>query len=134
LRNLSYVHLIFGLLLFVLFTITGREMRVDFPDKESMDQTLRILMRSRHIYILYSALIHISLGTYLQMRPRVWQKAFQVAGSAVLFASSLLLVWAFYDETYQTRASTSLSRYGIISSLVGVGLHLIGGVYDRKGE
>lgn len=131
---MSYVHLIFGLLLFVLFTITGREMRVDFPDKESMDQAFRVLMRSRHIYILFSALIHMSLGTYLQIRPKTWQRALQFAGSAVLFATSLLLVWAFYAETYEIHGFSNFSRFGVIGSLVGVGLHLLGGVYRRKPE
>lgn len=42
----------FGILLFIVFTVTGKYMRVDFPDKDAIDQFLRILMRSRHIYIL----------------------------------------------------------------------------------
>ena len=96
---MSYVHLIFGLLLFVVFTITGRYMRANFPDKGEIDQAFRILMRSRHIYILFSSLIHIGLGIYLQVRPAAWRKALQYTGSAMLFASSFLLVWAFIVET-----------------------------------
>lgn len=45
---MARVHLIFGLLLFVVFLITGQYMRADFPDKDAIDQTLRLLMRSRH--------------------------------------------------------------------------------------
>ena len=30
---MRYVHLIFGILMFVVFTITGRYMRADFPEK-----------------------------------------------------------------------------------------------------
>src|SRR5262249_11930247 len=56
------IHLIFGLLLFVVFVITGRYMRLDFPDKDVISPDLRVLMRSRHIYILFSALIHLTLG------------------------------------------------------------------------
>jgi TRAP-type C4-dicarboxylate transport system permease small subunit len=109
-------------------------MRVDFPDKESMDQTLRILMRSRHIYILFSSLIHLSLGAYLQIRPRTWQKALQITGSAILIASSLLLIWAFYTETYQIHSFSSVSSYGIYTSLAGIGLHVIGGISGRRAE
>src|SRR5205814_3885028 len=131
---MTYVHLVFGILLFLVFTITGRYMRADFPDKQDIDQALRILMRSRHIYILFSALIHLSLGAYLRLRPQPWQKVLQLAGSVVLIASSILLVWAFVVETYVLRAFSSLSRYGIYTALAGVALHLIGGLSRRSSE
>jgi hypothetical protein len=125
---MSYFHLIFGFLLFWVFTITGQYMRSDFPDKSEMDQTLRILMRSRHLYILLSSLIHLSMGVYVQLRPRMLQKAFQITGSAVLVTSSLLLVWAFIVETYYVQGYSSYSRNGLYLSLAGVILHLIGGL------
>jgi hypothetical protein len=49
-----------------------------------------------------------------------------------LTASSLLLVWAFVVETYETRAFSDISRYGIYAALAGLGLHLIGGLGGRK--
>jgi len=125
---MSYFHLIFGLLLFVVFTITGRYMRTDFPDKDAIDQTLRVLMRSRHIYILLSSLIHISFGIYLQLRPRTIQKILQITGSIVLVISSVLLFWAFVVETYYLQNYSTYSRSGLYLSLAGVALHLIGGL------
>jgi len=125
------LHLIFGLLIFVAFVITGRYMRLDFPDKDAISPDLRVLMRSRHIYILFSSLVHLSLGIYLQIREPLWQKITQYGGSAVLFVTSALLIWAFVTETYSTHTFSALSRYGIIFSLVGVGLHLIGGFRDK---
>ncbi len=125
---MKWFHLIFGILLFVVFTVTGRYMRADFPDKDAIDQSVRLLMRSRHIYILFSALIHVSLGLYLQLRPQAWQKAVQIAGSLSLVAASVLLVWAWRVETYDLQQFSYLSREGIYLSLAGVGLHLVGGV------
>ena len=122
---MSRVHLVFGLLLFVIFLITGQYMRADFPDKEAIDQSLRLLMRSRHIYILFSAFIHIALGIYFVPRTGQWRKACQYAGSAILAVSSILLVAAFVRETYSLAAFSDLSRFGIYTSLAGVGLHLI---------
>ena len=107
---MSYVHLVFGLLLFVVFTITGRYMRADFPDKGEIDQAFRILMRSRHIYILFSSLIHIGLGVYLQIRSQAWRKALQYTGSAMLFLSSNILVRAFTVETYELHGFSNISR------------------------
>jgi len=125
---MAWFHLIFGFLLFVTFTITGRFMRIDFPEKEEMDQFLRVLMRSRHIYILLSALIHMALGVYAQIRPRAWRKILQFAGSVVLTTSSLLLVWAFVVESYEIHGFSAFSRYGLYAALAGVGLHVIGGL------
>ena len=125
---MKWIHLIFGVVLFFVFTTTGSYMRADFPDKDAIPQELRLLMRSRHIYILFSALIHIVLGVYLQIRSDRGRRILQYAGSAVLFGSSVLLVWAFVTETYSFQHFSDISRNGIYTSLAGVGLHLLGGV------
>lgn len=125
---MNWFHLIFGLALFVVFTITGSYMRVDFPDKDIISQELRILMRSRHIYILFNALIHIALGVYLHMRLRLTQ----YGGSIALTAASVFLVIAWQTETYELQHFCDLSREGIYLSLAGVGLHLIGGFTVKK--
>ena len=129
--EVHWFHLIFGLILFVVFTQTGEYMRADFPDKEAISQDLRTLMRSRHIYILVSALIHMVLGVYMQMRPERWRKVLQIAGSLLLVVASGLLLYAFIVETYQLQAYSDFSRNGIYISLAGVGLHLIGGITKR---
>lgn len=125
---MSCFHLIFGLALFVIFTITGSYMRVDFPDKDVISQELRLLMRSRHIYILFNSIVHIVLGIYLQIRTRRWQRCMQYGGSVVLTAASVLLVLAWRTETYQLQHFSDLSREGIYLSLAGVALHPIGGI------
>jgi len=129
---MSYLHLIFGVAVFIVFLITGKFMRVDFPDKEIIPPDLRLLMRSRHIYILLSGLIHILLGLYLQIHAQVWRKALQIFGSVLLFAGSVLLVWAFVHETYTTREFSDISRFGLYTTLWGTGLHLIGGFKVKK--
>lgn len=124
-----WFHLIFGFAMFVVFVTTGSYMRADFPDKEIISQELRLLMRSRHIYILFNALIHLALGVYLTIRPQAWRRTLQYLGSLVLTLSAGFLLWAFVVETYQLGHFSDLSRYGIYASLAGVGLHLIGGFY-----
>ena len=99
--------------MFLVFTTTGSYMRADFPDKSLISPELRILMRSRHIYILFSALIHLVLGIYLQRHSLVIARVLQCAGSAVLTVSSGLLVWAFVVETYRLQHFSNISRYGI---------------------
>lgn len=125
-------HLIFGTLLFITFLITGRFMRADFPDKEAIDQAFRLLMRSRHIYILLASLTHIVLGLYLTISAERWRKYLQILGSAVLFAGSFVLVWAFVYETYTSLQYSPYSRYGLYSMLAGTIVHVISKTPDFK--
>jgi len=92
-------HLFFGIVVFIIFLITGRFMRADFPDKEIISQEFRLLMRSRHIYILLSSFIHILLGLYLEISREKARKYLQISGSFVLFAGTFLLIYAFFYET-----------------------------------
>jgi len=124
---MAYLHLICGIILFIVFVTTGQFMRGDFPDKEIIPPELRILMRSRHIYILFSALIHLALGVYLQTSPKTWRKVLQMFGSIQLIGAGGLLIWGFVSETYFLRTFSDLSRFGIYLSLAGIGFHLIGG-------
>lgn len=130
--QMKRAHLIFGLMLFVVFLITGQFMRVDFPDKEAISQELRLLMRSRHIYILFSALLHVVLGIYLRNTSGGWRLLARFGGSLVLFGASVLLVWAFVAETYWHLGYSDLSRFGIYSSLFGAALHVIGGIGGER--
>jgi magnesium-transporting ATPase (P-type) len=122
---MSYAHLIFGIVLFVVFLITGRFMRMDFPDKDIIPQEFRLLMRSRHIYILFSSLIHILLGLYLRLHENIWRKYLQIFGSILLFSASALLIWAFVFETYAAKHFSEISRYGLYASLAGTIFHLL---------
>lgn len=133
-KSMPWIHLIFGIVLFAVFLITGQYMRADFPDKEAISQDLRQLMTSRHIYILFSALIHLALGIYLQMRPQAWRKIVQFTGSGVLVLSSVFLIWAFIVETYDLQHFSDLSRNGIYLSLAGVILHWIGGIARQRSK
>jgi len=124
---MAVAHLIFGLIVFFVFLVTGKFMRVDFPDKEIIPQELHLLMRSRHIYILLSSLIHILLGLYFQYQKETWRKILQILGSVLLISGSVLLVWAFVFETYTAKHFSDISRFGLYATLYGTILHVIGG-------
>jgi len=125
------IHLIVGALLFIAFLVTGRLMRQDFPDKEIIDQEFRMLMRSRHIYILFAALIHLGLGFYFTWLSRPLARVFQTIGSALLLASGALLIWAFFSETYFLHHFSESSRRGLYAALAGILIHGIAALADR---
>ena len=124
-------HIIFGLIMFVIFLITGQLMEAHFPDKETMSQHLRLLMRSRHIYILFASLIHLAMGVYLLISDVARTRYMQYAGSAFLTIASGLLIWAFFEETYSVQGYSEFSRFGIYLSAAGVLLHLLSGIERR---
>lgn len=127
--KLRRFHLAFGLLLFVAFLVTGQFMRRDFPDKSLIDQEFRLLMRSRHIYILLVSLSHILLGIYF-VGVRRW---IQYAGSALLFGGALSVLYAFVFETYTVHGYSQFSRNGLYLSLYGTVFHVIGGFRLQSG-
>ncbi len=129
---MKYLHLSIGVILFIVFTVTGRFMRWDFPDKEIIPPELRLLMRSRHIYILFSALLHLLLGVYLQISAKIWRKTFQIIGSNLLILASGLLISGFIYDTYYVKTFSDVARFGIYLSLAGVGFHLIGGFLAKN--
>jgi hypothetical protein len=63
-------HLIFGLLLVIVFLLTGQYMDHFHQHLQSMPDGPRMLYRSRHIYILLSGLIHLGIGAYFRYRVR----------------------------------------------------------------
>lgn len=122
------VHLALGILLFIAFCVTGKLMRIDFPDKEAIPQDLRLLMRSRHIYILFASLLNLLLAVYVSIDEDKRIRPLQYAGSFTLVLSGVLLIWGWWSETYQLQHFSDISRQGIYASLAGVGLHLIAGL------
>lgn len=99
---------------------------------QGMENFPRMLFRSRHIYILFAALVNIAIGTYFNYWYARWRKALQIAGSVLITASSVLLVVAFFHETSRMIFDTPFSRLGLYSMLGGVLLHFIGGLGTVK--
>lgn len=121
---MARAHLLFGIVVFVIFLVTGQFMDGSFPDKETVSAEFRLLMRSRHIYILLSSLTHIVLGLYLRLDDRAWRRGLQLFGSSLLALGSLVLVWAFFYETYTTGHFSEASRSGLYLTLAGTAFHL----------
>ncbi|HYP53873.1 MAG TPA: hypothetical protein VEQ42_10060 [Pyrinomonadaceae bacterium] len=124
-------HLIFGALLFVAFLLTGQYMDIYHNHLEGADYGRRMLMRSRHIYILLAALLNLGLGAYLTPRRPAWRGALQHTGSALIFAASVLLVAAFFYEPRWPALYTPLSRLGLYAILAGTLFHVFGGAGRR---
>ena len=79
------LHLIFGVLVVLVFLLTGQYM--DFQDpkvRELTDEGTRMMFRSRHIYLLLAGLINLGVGVYFTYHRTAWRKSLQVVGSALI--------------------------------------------------
>ncbi len=124
-------HLIFGLLLVIIFLLTGQYMDRVHQHLHFMPDGPRMLYRTRHIYILLSGLIHLGIGTYFRYRLATWSRTLQLLGSLLITTASLLFVYAFFYEPRLAGLQTPLSSKGMYVIVAGVLLHLIIGVNVR---
>ena len=121
-------HLIFGLVMFIAFVLTGQYMDRYHAHLEGMADGPRMLMRSRHIYILLAAMLHLGLGAYYARRRERVRRFLQLFGSGLIAVASVLLVAAFFYEPCLAGLHTPVSRQGLYTILAGTFLHVLSGL------
>ena len=92
----------------------------------------RMLYRSRHIYILLSAMLHLALGVYFSYQPEKVRRTLQLLGSLLITVASVLFVYAFFQEPSLTNLYTPYSRKGIFMLVGGTALHLFASINSEQ--
>lgn len=118
-------HIIFGLLVFVVFLLTGQYMDRYHHHLMYMPDGPRMLYRSRHIFILMSGLLHVGIGSYFKYRLQTWRRVLQIVGSILITIATVVFTIAFFYEPRLTELQNPLSLLASIATAVGVLLHLI---------
>jgi hypothetical protein len=117
--------LIVGILAVIAFLITGQLMHHHEPQMMALSTEARLMLRSRHIYILGGALVNLMLGVYAQPR-HGWRGVVQDLGTVLLVVSPALLVAAFVIEPgpgfHQEMLWSSIGLYTLFG---GAMLHLM---------
>lgn len=126
-------HLVFGILIVIIFLLTGQYMDRYLNHLQGWPDGPRMLYRTRHIFILMSGLVHLVLGVYMLVRPLLWQRILQWVGSAFLVATSVLFVAAFFYDSIRGDLSAPLSHRGVYLMAYGVLAHLLSGI-RKKGS
>jgi len=124
-------HQVFGWSLFIFFLLTGEYMARYHNRLHGLPDGVRMLYRSRHIYILFAALMSIVLGLYFSWGPPGWRSKLQAAGSIVMVAATGLLILAFFRDP-DVGPDQTIAYFGIIPLALGVLLHVIGGSKARE--
>ena len=125
-------HQIFGILILVIFLFTGQFMQIYHNHLRDMPDGLRMLFRSRHIYILLAGLINVGIGAYLTKRESLGRLRLQWSGSVFITIATFLLIAAFFYEPKHTPLGSPLSSWGIYAIAAGTLFHLFSGISVKK--
>jgi hypothetical protein len=126
-------HLIFGLIVAVVFLLTGQYMDRVHHHLMYMADGPRMLYRTRHIFILMSGLLHIGIGSYFSYRPGKGRRACQIVGSVFITIASVLFTIGFFYEPGLQELNAPLSLSGMILIAIGALLHLLSGIRINAG-
>jgi glucan phosphoethanolaminetransferase (alkaline phosphatase superfamily) len=125
-------HLIFGISVVIVFLLTGQYMDIHYHHMVGVPDGLRLLYRTRHIFILLAGLLNLALAAYLTYRLQLWRKVLQWMGSALIVVASVLFIAAFFYEPKLANLYTPLSHWGTYTILAGTFLHLLSGAGQSR--
>ena len=124
------IHLVFGLVLVLVFLLTGQYM--EYVHNRTLADAVRVLYRSRHIYLLLNALINITLGLYVLYAPSGWRRSLQIIGSVLIIVAPAFLLAGFFYEPPRGANQTIIAPYGIFATAIGILLHLVSAIRKRN--
>ena len=116
-------HFVLGIVLVVVFLLSGQYM--EYVHNRTLPDGVRLLYRSRHIYVLFNAMINLSLGLYVQYAAVGWRRRMQLAGSFLIMFAPVLLLAGFFYEPPRGIEHTFIARYGIFATAIGILFHLV---------
>ena len=119
------LHLWVGVATLVAFVGTGAYMRLGLGGLHDMEPGPRLLYRSRHIYLLAAALLHLALGTYLVHAEAGWRGRLQLIGSALLLAAPVLLLSAFVLDPPAMQLNGAAGHFGLYALAGGTLAHVL---------
>jgi hypothetical protein len=114
------VHGLVGLTAFLCFVGTGVYMRLQFPELYGGNETVRMLYRSNHIYLLMSGLANMALGASMAPAGPRWRRHLQRIGSLMVLAAPAVLLYAFFREPPLAVDARPATHAGVMGLTAGV--------------
>jgi hypothetical protein len=114
------LHLVFGVLGVLAFLGTGAWMATHFPAAYTGGEPIRYLYRANHVYLLLASLINLAIGIYWTGSRPGWRGKLALAGSALVLAAPLLLLYAFFFEPPRGVPERPATLIGALMLLLGV--------------
>ena len=126
--QLRKLHFALGLTGVAAFIVTGAYMRAGFPDLYAMNEVLRYLYRSNHVYLLLASLVNVALGVHLTAPAPGWRAGVSLLGSVLALAAPVVLCLAFFLEAPVPTPERVLTLIGVVAVTAGIALHALGGL------
>jgi len=126
--QMRLIHLIWGILVLIAFAASGQAMLRHVPPMRLLSDDVRLMYRSRHIYLFGSGIANVLLGLYVAPCRALWRRILQYVGSVLLLAAPVLLGLAFLAETSIGIDRTWRSGNGLKMMLAGTILHFVAAV------
>ncbi len=119
------LNLNFGLLLFVIFLLTGYYMEAYFKPAHIDNLTLRMEVRANHIYILFISLLNIMAFKSTFSGVKKFTVYLANTSGVLLIVSGLIALYAFMYDHSGNLIGRGETLTSIICALTAVGLFLI---------
>ena len=107
---------------------------MEYVHNRQLPDGMRMLYRSRHIYLLLAGLLNLVIGIYFnQWRPG-WRRKLQIVGSLLVVLAPCLLLAGFFYEPNKGPEQTILAPLGIFAVALGTLCHLISSLRPTQGS
>lgn len=125
-NTLKIIYLTAGSAMLIFFLWTGRYLRTTYPDKSQMDMGFRVMLRSRHIFLLLMSFVQLGIGVYIQPAFNRILRFAQYGATLLLLLADYLFVYSFFFEVdVKTIPQTPLLHQATYISLAAVLLHVL---------
>ncbi len=129
---MKLLHQIVGISVVIIFLLTGQYMDFYYPDKTAISEGMRMMLRSRHIYILLGGLVNIALGAYFSWHRESWRRVLQLLASSLLLIATLFSVGAFFYEPQLDGLQRTFTLPALIGLLTGTLMHLFSSIGQNR--
>jgi hypothetical protein len=119
------LHFSVGLASLAAFLATGLYMFYNHKQLHGLDTSTRLLFRSSHIYLLFTALLNLTVATTSFPPLSGWRTWLSRVGSALLLSTPVLCIVAFFREPWLTGLARPYVLLAVVGSLVGVVCHVV---------
>jgi hypothetical protein len=121
--RLGALHRWLGVTTVAVFIATGLVMLRQNVDMLPLDSGLRLLFRSRHLYLLFAGLVNLGVGLRFVLPPMGKTRTAAVIGSVLTLLSPPLLFAAFVLEPLTSATPGLASSLGCYAAFGGVLLY-----------
>jgi hypothetical protein len=119
-NKLGQIHRWLGLIAVLVFFSTGVIMRMHHLNLLPEDSGLRMLFRSRHIYMLFCGLLNLAVGLRYSLPDSGRGSRIGVIGSLLILIAPLLMAAAFFTEPLLMLHVGPLSIFGVYAAVAGM--------------